>query len=65
MLYIMKIVCPTLTLLYAVKQTFNGDDAFILPFKAWLHIDAGQELCYKGQVEGLIIQDLLMIIVPL
>ena len=61
----MKIVCPTLTSLYAVKQTFNGDDAFMLPFKAWLDTDAGQELCYKGQVEGLIIQDLLMIIVPL
>ena len=52
MLYIMRTACPSLTLLYAAKGTFTGDDAFILPFKAWLDTDAGQEFCYKYQVEG-------------
>ena len=33
--YIIRTVCPRLTLLYPAKGTFNGDDAFILPFKAW------------------------------
>ena len=52
MLYIMRTACSSLTLLYAAKGSFNGDDAFILLFKAWLDTDAGQEFCYKSQVEG-------------
>ena len=52
MMFIMRTACPSITLLYAAKGTFNGDDAFILPFKAWLDTTEGQDFCAKYQFEG-------------
>ena len=52
MLYIMRTACPSITLMYAAKGKFDGDDAFILPFKAWLDTDAGHEFCERYQIEG-------------